>query len=56
MKSELEGHAEIGTFSDESVPWRVKDVSAKWVIAGKTDSDGFITKGRARLVARRLGQ
>ena len=34
----------------------VNVITAKWVFAWKTDSDGYITKAKARLVARGFGQ
>ena len=56
MRLELERHIEIGTFSAHVVPKGVNVITAKWVFAWKTDSDGYITKAKARLVARGFGQ
>ena len=56
MKLELDGHIEIGTFSADVVPKGVNVITAKWVSAWKTDSDGYITKAKVRLVARGFGQ
>ena len=56
MKLELDGHIEIGTFSADVVPKAVNVITAKWVFAWKTDSDGYITKAETRLVARGFGQ
>ena len=50
MRHELHGHNEIGTFSADVVPKGVDVITAKWVFAWKTDSDGCITKAKARLV------
>ena len=38
------------------VPKGVNVITAKWVFAWKTDSDGYITKAKTRLVARGFGQ
>ena len=56
MRLELKGHNETGTFSVDEVPKGVNVITAKWVFAWKTDSDGYITKAGARLVARGFGQ
>ena len=56
MKLELDGHIEIGTFSADVVPKAVNVITAKWVFAWKTGSDDYITKAKARLVARDFGQ
>ena len=56
MRLELEGHNEIGTFSVDVVPKGLNVITRKWVFAWKTDSDGYITKAKARLVARGFGQ
>ena len=56
MRLELDNHIEIGTFSADVVPKGVNVMTAKWVFAWKTDSDGYITKAKARLVARGFGQ
>ena len=57
MRLEVDGHIEIGTFSADVVPKGVNVITAKWVFAWKTDSDGYITKAnKARLVARGFGQ
>ena len=56
MRLELDGHIEIGTFSADVVPNGVNVITAKWVFAWKTDSDGYITKAEMRLVARGFGQ
>ena len=56
MKLELDGHIDIGTFSADVVPKGVNVITAKWVFAWKTYSDGYITKAKARLVARGFGQ
>ena len=53
---ELDGHIEISTFSADVVPKGVNVITAKWVFAWKTDSDGYIMKAKARLVARGFGQ
>ena len=50
MRLELEGHNEVGTFFADVVPKGVTVITAKWVFAWKTDSDGYITKAKARLV------
>ena len=55
MRLELDEHIEIGTFSAD-VPNRVNVITAKWVFAWKTDSDGYITKAKARLIASGFGQ
>ena len=52
----LDGHSKVGTFSVDVVPKRVDVITAKWVFAWKIDSDGYITKAKARLVARDLRQ
>ena len=52
MRHELEEHNGIGTFSADVVPKGVSIITAKWVFAWETDSDGYITKAKARLVAR----
>ena len=56
MRLELDEHIEIGTFSADVVPKGVNVITAKWVFAWKTDSDGYITKAEVRLVARGFGQ
>ena len=56
MTLELDRHIEIGTFSADVVPKGINVVTTKWVFAWKTDSDGYITKANARLVARGFGQ
>ena len=56
MRLELDGHIEIGTFSADVVPKGVTVITAKWVFAWKTYSDGYITKAKGRLVARGFGQ
>ena len=56
MRLELDGHIEIGAFSADVVPKEVNVITATWVFAWKTDSDGYITKAKARLVARGFGQ
>ena len=56
MRLELDGHIEIGTFSADVVPKGVNVITAKWVFAWKTNSDGYITKAKVRLVARGFGQ
>ena len=43
MRLELDGHIKIGTFSAHVVPKGVNVITAKWVFAWKTDSDGYIT-------------
>ena len=53
---ELEGHNAIDTFLADVVPKGVNVITAKWVLAWKTDSDGYMTKAKVRLVARRFGQ
>ena len=52
MRLGLDGPIEIGTFSADVVPKGVNAITAKWVFARKTDFDGYITKAKARLVAR----
>ena len=56
MKLELGGRTDIGTFSADVVPKRVNVITAQWVFAWKTDSDGCITKAKARLVAHGCGE
>ena len=56
MRLDLDGYIEIGTFSADVVPKRVNVIATKWVFAWKTDSDGYITKAKTRLVARGFGQ
>ena len=56
MRLELDGHIEMCTFSADVVPKGVNVISNKWVFAWKTDSDGYITKAKARFVARDFGQ
>ena len=56
MRLELDWHIEIGTFSAGVVPKGVNVITAKWVFVSKTDSDGYITKAKAKLVARTFGQ
>ena len=56
MRLEVDRHIEIGTFSADVVPKGINVITAKWVFAWKTDSDGYITKAKARLVARGFGQ
>ena len=56
MRLEEDGHIEIGTFSADVVPKGVSVITAKWVFAWKTVSDDFITRAKARLVARGFGQ
>ena len=56
MKLELDGHIEIGTFSADVPPKGVNVITVKWAFSWKTDSDGYITKAKARLVARGFGQ
>ena len=58
MKLELDGNIEIGMFSaDDVVPKGVNAIiTVKWKFSLKTDSDGYITKAKARLVARGFGQ
>ena len=55
-ESELEDHAANVSFSDENIPQGVSVISAKWDFCWKTDSNGFMTKVRARLVARGFEQ
>ena len=56
MRLELDGHFKISTFSADVVPKGVNAITTKWVFAWKTDSDGYITKAKERLVARGFGQ
>ena len=56
MRLQLERHNEISTFLADVVPKGVNVIMAKWVFVSKTDSDGYITKAKARLVARGLRQ
>ena len=56
MRLELDNHIEVGTFSADVVPKGVNVMTAKWVFAWKIDSDGYITKAKARLVARGFEQ
>ena len=56
VRLELDGHIEIGTFSADVVPKGVNVITETWVFAWKTDPDGYITKAKARLVARSFGQ
>ena len=56
MRLELQGHNDIGTFSADVVSKEVNITTAKWVFACKIDSDGYVTKTRARLVATGFGQ
>ena len=56
MELELEKHNEIGTFSADVIPKGGIIITAKWVLAWKTDSHGYITEAKARLVARGFGQ
>ena len=56
MRLELDGHIETGTFSADVVLKWVKFITAKWVFAWETDSAGYITKAKAKLVARGFGQ
>ena len=56
MRLELDGHIKIGMFSAGVVPKGVNVITAKWVFVSKTDSVGYITKAKARLVARSFGQ
>ena len=48
-------YIEIGTFSADVVPKEVNVITAKWMFAWKTDSDGYITKAKTRSVARGFG-
>ena len=52
----IDGHIEIGTFAADMVSKGVNVITAKYVFAWKTDSDGYITKAKARLAARGFGQ
>ena len=56
MRLELDSYIVIGTFSADVVPEGGNVMTAKWVFAWKIDSDGYITKAKARLVARGFGQ
>ena len=56
MRLELEGHNGIGTFLADVVPKRVNAITAKGAFAWNTDSDGYIKKAQARLVANGFGQ
>ena len=56
MRLEVDGHTEIGTFSVDVVPKGVNVITVKWVFAWKTDSDGYITNAKGRLVGRGFGQ
>ena len=56
MRLELEGRNEIGTFLADAIPKGVYVITAKWVFAWKTDSDGFIAKAKASSIARGFGQ
>ena len=56
LKLELDGPIDIAMFSVDMVPKGVNVITAKWVFAWKTDSDGYITEAKARLVARGFGQ
>ena len=56
MRLELDEHIGIGTFSADVVPNGVDVITGKWVFAWKTDSDGYITKAKARLIASGFGQ
>ena len=56
MRLELDNHIEIGTFSADAVPKGVNVITAEWVFAWKIDSDGYIPKAKARLVACGFGQ
>ena len=56
LRLELDGHIEIRTFPADEIPKGVNVITAKWVFAYQIDSDGYITKAKARLVARGFGQ
>ena len=56
MKLKLDGHIEIGTFSADVVPKGLNVITIKRTLSWKTDSDGYITKAKAKLVARGFGQ
>ena len=56
MKLELDGHIEIGTFSADVPPKGLNVITVNWAFSWKTDSDGYITKAKAGLVARGFGQ
>ena len=56
MRLELDGPIEIAMFSVDVVPKGVNVITAKWVFAWKTDSDGYITEAKARWIARGFGQ
>ena len=55
MILELDGRVEIGTISADVVPKGVNAITEKWVFAWKTSSDGYVTKAKARWVARDFG-
>ena len=56
MRLELDEQIGIGTFSADVVPNGVDVITGKWVFAWKTDSDGYITKAKVRLIASGFGQ
>ncbi|CAN0051842.1 unnamed protein product [Sphacelaria rigidula] len=56
MQVELGGHEKARTFSTGPVPEAANVISAKWVFSWKTDTDGTVTKAKARLVARGFEQ
>ncbi|CAM9967105.1 unnamed protein product, partial [Sphacelaria rigidula] len=56
MRAELNGHETAGTFSKGEIPKGVNIITAKWVFTRKTDSNGTVTKAKARLIARGFGQ
>ena len=56
MRLELDGHIENSTFLTDIVTTGVNVITAKWVFAWKPVSDGYITRAKARLVARGFEQ
>ena len=56
MRSEFRGLLEAGTFSFETDVDPSNVIDGKWVFKWKIDSDGYVTRAKARLVARGFRQ
>ena len=56
MSAKLAGLRATRTFQSTEKPADRKAISAKWVLRYKTDSDGYVVKAKARLIARGFSQ
>lgn len=56
IRAELEGRKNAGTFAFDKIRKDVNAITGKWVSSWNTDTNGLITKAKARILARGFGQ